>query len=310
VTQRYSIEARSPLFDGLDDVHVVFHGINKSGSLAMANVLREALIAAGREEDALSHYHLPGIMPLDEYRSLIEAKSGRFLAVGHYLYGFLRPATRRIWVTQFRHPLPKLVSCYKWRKNKHIQRTGSADGFPDLSQFVRNGRGVGDSQVAQLGWGWGRFRKSRAKKALSPETLYELSVEAIERDFTAIGIAEHFEESIFTFAALLGIPSVAAWAADTRNNGRRAVDELTSGERDLVREVYHWDFVFYDWLLKRFKEQSSRIEFGAALEQYESDCSNQYRDRLLGSTADEGVANWLMQHPRREHPEPKAALLR
>jgi hypothetical protein len=79
VTRRYLIEAHAPLFEDLDDVHVVFHGINKSGSLTMANVLREALIASGREDDLLSHYHLPGIMPLDEYRSMIEAGGGASL---------------------------------------------------------------------------------------------------------------------------------------------------------------------------------------------------------------------------------------
>ena len=209
MSERFPVEASSALFEGLDDVHVVFHGINKSGSLAMANVLREALIYAGREGDVVSHYHMRGILPLEDYRALIEARSGRFFAVAHYLYGFLRPAPRRIWITQFRHPLPRMVSAYQWIKNKHVKAHGSAHGFPGLSTFIESGMGVKHSQVMQFGHGYGCFKKSTAKMSLPPEALFELSVEALEREFTCIGIAEHFEESIFCFAALLGLPSVS-----------------------------------------------------------------------------------------------------
>jgi hypothetical protein len=290
VTDRFEIQATSPMFEGLDDVHMVFHGINKSGSLAMANVLREALTHAGREDDILSHYHFPGVMPLDEYRALVEAKRGRFFAVGHYLYGFLRPTPRRIWVTQFRHPLPRLVSAYSWLKNKHIKRNRTSEGFPRLTEFIRKGRGTSYSQVMQLGRGYGRFGDSAVRKKLPPRTLYELSVDAIDREFTAIAIAERFEESIFCFAALLGLPSVAPWAADSRNNGRRPVDELTQAQRDLIREVYHWDFELYDYALKRFAEQNARIKFGPSLGKYKAACSGEYKDRLIGASADDAMA--------------------
>ena len=287
------MEASSSIFERLGDVPVVFHGINKSGSLTMADVLREAMLAAGRESDILSYYHLPGGMPLDEYRRLIEAKRGRYFAVAHYLYGYLRPSPRRIWITQFRHPLPRIVSAYTWIKNKHVRRNRSAEGFPTLSEFVRSGKGIAHSQILQFGRGYGRYKDSRAKKRLPPEALYEISVEAIERDFTAIGLAERFEESIFCFAALLGLPSVVPWMMDTRNKGRPPVDELSQEQRDLIREVYHWDFELYDWALKRFEEQNSRIEFGRSLEAYKVACSNQYKDRLVGTSADEATAKWL-----------------
>lgn len=292
MTEWYPVEAKSSLFAELENVHTVFHGINKSGSLAMASVLRQALIAAGREDDVLSHYHMPGV-PLEAYRELLEAKNGRFLAVAHYLYGFLKPTPRRIWVTQFRHPLPRIVSAYTWLKNKHERRNRTAQEFPDLSEFVRSGRGISHSQVMQFGRGYGRFKDSPAKKSFSPQVLFELAVEAIEREFTAIAVAERFEESIFCFAALLGIPRVAPWAADTRNRGRQPVEQLTQAERDLIREIYHWDFKLYDWALRKFEEQKSRIEFGPALNEYKAACSSQYRDRLVGDTADDALCRWL-----------------
>lgn len=303
MTEWYPVEAKSPLFAGLDDVQVAFHGINKSGSKSMASVLRRALFREKRANDAVSHYHLKPTIPLDEFRDLIDSKKGRFLAVGHYLYGYLRPVPRRIWVTQFRHPLPRIVSAYHWLKNKHVKEHGTPEGFYSFSKFVYGSRGTAHSQIMQLGRGFGRYGESDAKMSLSGETLFELTIEALERDFTAIAIAERFEESIFTFAGLLGINSVDSWLADDRNKGRPPVDELTVAERDLVREVYHWDYRLYDWALKKFEEQCSSLEFGPSLQRYKKACSSQYKDRLVGETADDAVARWLAGRWRESNPE-------
>lgn len=281
MTERFAVEVKGPLFADLDGTHVVFHGINKSGSLAMAGVIGEAMQHAGRGEDFFSHYHM-SLVPTEVYRDLVAARTGRFFAVGHYLYGSMRPAHRRIWITQFRHPLPRAVSAYQWLKNKHVGQHGTAEGFPELSDFVRQTRGIAHSQVIQFGKAFGRFRDSEARRLLPPKVLYELSVEAIERDVTCLGIAEHFEESIFCFAALCGLPNVAPWQRDTRNKGRTPVDELTEAERDVIREVYQWDFALYNWALRRFREQNARIAFGPSLQRYKAACEGQYnRDRLL-----------------------------
>lgn len=303
MTEWFPVEAKSPMFDGLDDVHVIFHGINKSGSKSMATVLRRALFHAKRSQDAFSHYHMKPAVPMDEFRDLIDTKKGRFLAVSHYLYGSLRPAPRRIWVTQFRHPLPRIISAYNWLKNKHVKVHGTAERFYSFAKFVYASRGTQHSQVMQLGRGFGRYSESNAKMSLSGETLFELSIEALEREFTAIAIAERFEESIFTFAGLLGINSVDSWVGDDRNKGRPPVDELTVAERDLVREVFHWDYRLYDWALKKFEEQCSKIEFGPSLQRYKHACSSQYKDRLVGDTADDAVARWLNGRWRNENPQ-------
>jgi hypothetical protein len=298
----YPVDARSPMFEGLDDVQFVFHGINKSGSKSMASVLRRALIQEKRADEDLSHYHCKPAIPIEEFRSRVEAKDGRSMVVGHYLYGYLSPRPRRIWVTQFRHPLPRIVSAYHWLKNKHIAARGTAEGFTSFSKFVYASRGVTHSQVMQLGRGFGRYGESDAKMSLSGEMLFELTIEALERDFTAIAIAERFEESIFTFAGLLGIKAVDSWRKDERNKGRPPIDELTVAERGLVREVYHWDYRLYDWALQKFEEQCSKIDFGPSLAEYQRACSGQYKDRLVGDSADDAVARWLTGKWRRENP--------
>lgn len=304
MTNWFPIEAKSHMFEGLDDVPVIFHGVNKSGSKSMATVLRRALLNERRTADDLSHYHMKGAVSLEGLREMIQGKSGRYLAVGHYLYGYLPPSPRRIWVTQFRHPLPRTISVYRWLKNKHFNARGTTEGFYSFSKFVYQSRGTAHSQIMQFGRGFGRYAGSAAKMSLSAENLFELSIEALERDFTAIAIAEHFEESIFMFAGLLGLQSVDPWTKDERNKGRPPVEDLTIAERDLVREVFRWDYQLYDWALSKFKEQCLKIEFGPSLERYKEDCSNEYKDRLVGNSSDDAVARWLTRRWRAENPEP------
>jgi hypothetical protein len=305
MTKWYPVESKSSLFDNLEDVQVVFHGINKSGSKAMSDVLRRALSHGNRSHDALSHYHMNPRISLEELRDIVDNKRGRVLVATHNLYGYLRPRPRRIWATQFRHPLPRVLSVFHWLKKAHVRKHGTAEGFYTFPKFLHASRGLAHSQVTQLSRGFGRYSLSENKKRLPAETLYEMSIEALERDFTAIGIAERFEESIYTFAALLGIVEVESLLPDDRNKGRPFIDTLTQAERDLVREIYHWDYRLYDWALKKFEDQCSRIEFGPSLQQYKKDCSGQYKDRLIGSSADDAVARWLTQHWREGHPEPK-----
>jgi hypothetical protein len=84
---------------------------------------------------------------------------------------------------------------------------------------------------------------------------------------------------------------------------------LTVAERGLVREVYHWDYRLYDWALQKFEEQCSKIDFGPGLAEYQRACSGQYKDRLVGDSADDAVARWLTGKWRRENPatpEPSA----
>lgn len=304
MTTWYPVEAASPIFEGLDGVPVIFHGINKSGSKSMATVLRRALLNEGRIEDDLSHYHMKGAVSLEGLRGMIQSRRGRYLAVGHYLYGYLPPAPRRIWVTQFRHPLPRIVSVFRWLKNKHFNAKGTTESFYDFSKFVYQSRGTAHSQVMQLGRGFGRYSGSDARMSLSAENLFELSIEALERDFIAIAIAEHFEESIFLFASLLGLEAVDPWIKDDRNTGRPPVEDLTIAERDLVREVYRWDYELYDWALNRFKEQCSKIQFGPSLDRYKEDCLGEYKDRLVGNSSDDAVARWLARRWRAANPGP------
>lgn len=257
---------------------VVFHGINKSGSLAMANVLQEAFQFEGRESEFISHYH-QGSYTVDMQAKVDAAPAGRGFVVGHALYGALRPMPNRIWVTQFRHPLPRIVSCYHWLKRKHETKEGSA--YMSLREFAERSGGISNSQVSQFGLGNGPRRISR-RRNLKAHDLLDITIDTLHAHFSLIGIAEYFEESIFAFAASCGLTSVTPWVRDDRNKGRTLVGELAPEDVQLIEECYAADFALYEHALSLFKEQSRKLGFDAeVLGSYQEACKTQYKDRIV-----------------------------
>lgn len=276
---RYSIPTDASRFDhDPGRTQIVFHGINKSSSLCMANVLREAYQHSRRESEFVSHYH--SRCTTDEFIGRLNAaKTTPAFVVSHYLFGALAPVSNRIWITMFRHPLPRVVSCYQWLKNKHERTHGTA--FFTLEEFVRDTRGVKHSQIIQFGAGYGANGPSRRKR-LSTKDLYEISLDQISANFSHIGIAEYFEESVFTFAGACGLESVVPWKMDTRNKGRPAVSTLPESECTLIRDYFRYDFELYEHALGVFRSQCDRLQIESdSLDQYRLACAAEYKDRLL-----------------------------
>ncbi|TWT17614.1 hypothetical protein [Luteimonas wenzhouensis] len=263
----------------LAGVQIVYHAVNKSGSLAMANAMGEAYRWAGREREFVSHYRIR--CTDEEFRARVDAMNGRqAFIVDHYLFGALAPAPNRIWITQLRHPLPRVLSFYQWIKNKHMAAGGAQEEFPSLREFVVEGKGTRHSLVAQFGMGFGPNRAVR-KRRLSTADLYSIAVDALEAHVYALGIAEYFEESLFVFAALAGIESVAPWVRDNRNPGRPLADEISEADRALIEELYAYDYRLYEYALDRFRKQNGRLPFGESLARYREACRDQYKDRIL-----------------------------
>jgi len=257
---------------------IVFHGINKSGSLSMANVLKESFDYEGRSACLSSHYHLGGT--IDEYILGVNTPfCCNNLLISHYLYGALSPKPNRIWITQFRHPLPRILSCYQWLKNKH-ERVNGFDSFLALDDFIRQCKGVKHSQVAQFAFNWGS-RRGMLSKRLDSRDMLELTMDALERDFSLLGVAEYFEESIFIFASLCGLKSVTPWVRDVRNPGRLNSKAISIATTDLISEVFKSDFLLYDWVLTRFHNQLKLFDFGYDFQEFKMVCADQYNDRIL-----------------------------
>lgn len=263
----------------LSGVQIVYHGVNKSGSMAMANAMGEAYRWAGREDEFVCHYRIR--CTDEEFRARVNAMNGRkAFIVDHYLFGALAPAPNRIWITQLRHPLPRILSFYQWLKNKHLEGGGTEESFPTLRDFVIDGNGKRYSQIAQFGTGYGPNKDLRNRR-IAPADMFNIAVDAIEGNIYALGIAEYFEESIFVFAALAGIESVAPWVRDNRNKGRPLANEISDAEKALIEEIYEYDYKLYAYALEKFRAQNSRFDFGDSLQRYRDACRNQYKDRIV-----------------------------
>jgi hypothetical protein len=240
----------------------------------------QAYVKENRKHEFHSHYDLEGVT-LSAFLELIRSASAPVFFVGHQLFGNVElNDSDAVMITQFRHPLPRLMSGYEWRKKKHRFETGSTEGFPDFEAFLRQGRGKGHSQIAQFGAGYGEESR-RLLASLTIRDLFERSVENIQRYVRFAGIAELFEETIFAVAHLCGIPSVPPWERDERNTGRPMASTLPQSTVNLVQDLYCYDFELYDWVKKRFEQLLSQITIGGEFEAYRKKCASQYKDRLL-----------------------------
>ena len=275
---------RIEAFDALvpPDTKVAFHGVNKSGSLSMATTIRDAYAATGRSGEFFGHYFMSG-MPLADYLRAVDALQGHRFLVAHYLYGSLPPRPGRVLVTQFRHPLPRLLSCYNWLKRKHEARRASTT-FPSIEQWALQSRGRRYSQVMQFGLGFAPNFLDRLER-MTARDLYENALDAIERDVFCFGIAERFEESIFLFAGLCRLPHVVPWVRDQRNPGRLHSSEVPPDTRTVLEDVFRYDFALYDRMLALFDQRLAGLDLGPDLEPYRRACESQYNDRILPARA-------------------------
>jgi hypothetical protein len=260
---------------------VVFHGVNKSGSLAMANVIRASYEAAGRGNQFFCTYHgLP--RSLSEFEAALSAHSGHGFFVSHYIYGRMHVPASGLLVSQVRHPLSRTLSVYGWLKRNHLKKEGALDGFRPFDDWLSATKGKSHTQMSQFAAGFGPDRSARIR-AMEPEEMCEIAVQSLERDFAWFGIAELFEESIFAMAHICGLPRVLAWHKDTRNKWRQSLAETDVSVIDQIRETMRYEFEFYERALGIFRERIAEVGFGSSLGAYRDRCSNEYGDRLVGT---------------------------
>lgn len=253
--------------------HIIFHTVNKSGSMAASRTLSRAYELAGRQSEFVSHYELGG--STEEYVGRVLRHSGSGFFLGHYLYGQLERRSNQTWVTQFRHPLPRILSVYQWLKNKHERQ--SSEKFPELRTFIEKTKGIAHSQIVQFGVGFDKKRKAPRPPG---DILLQSCIENLERDIHWFGIAEHFEESLFSLASVCGLPAIPAWVRDNRNPGRPLATEISQETVQLIQETYSFDFALYEYVLGRFKAEFAPPE-SPELEAYRKASESQYKDRVL-----------------------------
>lgn len=295
---RVSVVTEDPRLQPVGDRPLIFHGINKSGSLVLTNVLRKAYFQSGRANQVFSNYHgTPSKLPT--LVGIAEHSQGHALFVGHYLYGALDP-TQYAFATVLRHPLPRVVSCYSWLKKKHLGQAAArggwretyrelhekmrfwsnrSKGFPTLAEYARTSF-KSHSQTSQFAPGFAPGRSERLE-SIDPLDQLDAAKQALEQNIRCLGISEYFEETIFLFAHLCGLEQVEAWSRDERNAKRPLVEELAPSDEAAIREAYALDFELYEFALQLFRRQLAAVALRGDIEAYRQAGLGQYKDRLL-----------------------------
>jgi len=279
MTELFPVQVTAPDLPPAGDRPVVFHGVNKSGSLAMADVAFEAYQAAGRDDEFVSHYH-DRPRDFDEFTHDMHRRDGHSFFVAHYIYKRVPLPPQTLLISQVRHPLPRALSVHGWLKRNHLRRHQTLAGFPELPAWVESTRGTRNTQMSQFALGFADGWR-RTLSSMSPEAVYEQAVENLHRDFAWIGVAERFEESIFAMAHVCGLAAVPAWLKNTRNRWRQHLADTDQDTIDLIRDTFAAEFAFYAHVVRVFEERLSDMDLGPSISGYKARCLNEYGDRLL-----------------------------
>ena len=276
--EHFSVALRTELLPVAGDRPVIFHGVNKSGSLAMAKVLREAYYRESRANQYFCSYlGIPKTQA--DFNEILTSSSGHSLFISHYIYQEVPQPRDGILVTQLRHPLPRTLSVYGWLKRHHLKKHGNLDKYPPLERWIRAQKGRGHTQMSQFARRLGVTREELAR--LTNREMYDVAVENFDRDVAWFGIAELFEESAFAMAHLCGIGSIAPWEKDTRNTWRQPLSDTADDVVELIRESYADEFRFYERAVAEFRRRIADIDFGDTLAAYKDRCDAEYGERII-----------------------------
>ena len=266
----------------LRDVPVVFHGVNKSGSLAMATVLRQSYARQGDSARFMCRY-----MDIPDTRAKaverMKADQGRNqILIDHGLIGLEKQVPKVRMITMLRHPIRRIISAYYWLSTRHPEQILGRD----LLSFVRM-EGIQRSQIRQFAFDHfsGPDRGRIVGKSLS-----QIAADALDyfdRHIAWFGITEMFEESVLTLHWELGLGHTGVIRSDDRNKKRPAyqVKPIVDGEFnhthvafskayfDELEHLMSYDIVFYEIMKMRFRRYLEQFDFNGTLERYKTEGS-------------------------------------
>lgn len=186
-------------------------------------------------------------LPEEERRAL------RFVG-GHIYYGVHQFIPRpSIYISMFRDPFEQLVSHYYFFGREEHKK--DLDGFARFLQRPKNhslqlDRIVGyDSQPnAQGEW------LCEQNRTLPTEAKLEIVERQLRNQFAAIGLVEHFDESLLIFRQVLGWRNIY-YTREHYNAARPRSQESLEAHHALIREYAVPDLQFYALVKTLYEEQ-------------------------------------------------------
>jgi hypothetical protein len=269
---RIEINGLESLKKEFDSSRVLFHGVNKSGSGALARILREGFIDKGIGNTFLSPYF--GFPKQSEFSRFIEHTKSPVFLLDHYLYKSFNDHNFQRF-SMIRSPLARILSVYGWLKKGYVKEGKDVSGFT-LEHFIEKTKRKKHLQYIQFAVGYSEGYKELLFKA-SPDALLEMAITNVENDFLMIGTADLMEELLFIILDLYGVDAIGHWTPDTRNLDRPALGTLDQRMTDYIKTEHKNDFVFYDYVSEKFRRQLRNFEFLGDFFEYKKSCENFHR---------------------------------
>lgn len=161
---------------------------------------------------------------------------------GHFPYGFHEFLRGRpyIYMTLFRDPVDRVISHYHYvrRSEEHYIHQKVGEDLPGLKTYIESGL-VSEARNGQA------YMMVGPKVMKKGENVAEIAKEILQKEFSIVGTAERFDESLLVMRAVLGwkIPFYISLNVTKNKPKRSQIDQETLA---LIEKHNQIDFELYE----------------------------------------------------------------
>lgn len=249
---------------------ILFHGVNKSGSWAMADVLKKTYYHIGADENYSCRYFG---LPHDREESLLRfSKNSKNsiaprILIDHDLAELRGRFPSAKFITLLRDPIKRIISCYYWLNSHHPEFIKNRD---ILSWAKQSGRDY--TLCSQFAYKNGL--KVFTDQSISNRELANIARTWFTNNISAFGLSEFFEESVFWIASHLGLDQVPEWDPDLRNVKRPTWDSIDINIYNELEEMFAYDVFFYQEFRGVFLKETFDLRNNILMKTYEASCNH------------------------------------
>lgn len=247
----------------IQNAPLLFHGVNKSGSLAFSKVLHAAYHETGNTDRFMCRYMQIPAGREEALSQFSEKLATNPVLIDHGLFGYEKNYPGAKSVTILRDPMKRIFSIYYWLLSHHPEKIMGRDIITWARHDARS-----FSQVRQFAFD---NRALRTAHAIDQKPIGEM-ISTAEINFSEniawFGICELFEESIISFLSQAGINKAPVWEPDNRNTAKPQSSTISKGLEREISEIIGFDIAFYEIKKQEFLRGIQKAPYLADIEGY------------------------------------------
>ncbi len=251
----------------IHNVPILFHGVNKSGSLAFAKALHMAYKESGNIKRFMCRYMQ---MPAGREEALAQFSQKleiNPILIDHGLFGYEKNYPGAKCVTMLRDPMKRVFSIYYWLLSHHPEKIMGRDIISWVRQDWRT-----YAQVRQFAFD---NRATKTAHIIDQKPIGEM-ISVAEANFSNniswFGICELFEASVISFLSQIGINQAPVWELDKRNTAKPKPVAIPRGLEREISELIGFDIAFYEIKKQKFLRSLQGAPYLEDIEKYREKC--------------------------------------